>query len=449
MNTFKKLILSTGIICSFGTQPALAEIYDLAQLYQSALNYDADIAAAESAYKAEQEQENTALAGLLPQLDANASKGFVDREIKQGSGTSDSYESTAYGLTLTQPLLSMPSWYTLSAAEYGSARAEADYLSAQQDLILKVAEAYFDVLRAEVDLTASRALETAVKRQYEQAKEQFDVGLIAITDVHEAKASYDSSQTTRIRAEGALTVARETLSRITGQYATQLKGLSEEFPISIDPNQNIESWVASALENNLSVIAARFGVKALEADYKAKHSGHYPTLTLTAGINDTTLDNYKLSGSVNGTSEAEESNIALNFNLPLYSGGATHAASKRSRYLAEQARHQLTAAQRAAEIQTRSEYINLRTNVQTVASLQQNIISRESALEATREGYNVGTRNIVEVLDAERNYFTALRDHASARFDFVISSLKVRQAAGTLHEKDLENINNYLEASSN
>ena len=128
MNTFKKLILRTGIICSFGTQPALAEIYDLAQLYQSAINYDADIAAAESAFKAEKEQESSALAGLLPQLDANASKGFVDREVKQGSGTSDSYESTAYGLTLTQPLLSMPSWYTLSAAEYGSARAEADYL---------------------------------------------------------------------------------------------------------------------------------------------------------------------------------------------------------------------------------------------------------------------------------------------------------------------------------
>ncbi len=443
MNTFAKLILSTGVACAIGTNIAYAETYDLAQMYQSAISYDADIAAAESAYKAEQEQENSALAGLLPQLDASASKGFVDREVKEGSGTSDSYETTAYGVTLTQPLLSMPSWYNLSAAEYGSARAEAEFLAAQQDLILKVAEAYFDVLRSEVDLTASRALETAVKRQYEQAKEQFDVGLIAITDVHEAKASYDSSQTTRIRVEGALTIARETLSRITGQYTMNLKSLSEAYPISVDPTEKIDSWVASALENNLSVIAAQFGVKAFEADYKSKRSGHYPTLTLTAGLNDTTLDNYK-QPTINGTAETEESNIALNFNLPLYSGGATQAASKRSRFLAEQARHQLTSAQRSAEIQTRSEFINLRTNVQTVESLQQNIVSRESALEATREGYNVGTRNIVEVLDAERNYFTALRDHASARFDFVISSLRLKQAAGTLTQKDVLAINEFL-----
>ena len=443
MNTFAKLILSTGVACAIGTNTAYAETYDLAQMYQSAISYDADIAAAESAYKAEQEQENSALAGLLPQLEATASKGFVDREVKEGSGNSDSYETTAYGVTLTQPLLSMPSWYNLSAAEYGSARAEAEYLAAQQDLILKVAEAYFDVLRSEVDLTASRALETAVKRQYEQAKEQFDVGLIAITDVHEAKASYDSSQTTRIRVEGALTIARETLSRITGQYTMNLKSLSEAYPISVDPTEKIDSWVASALENNLSVIAAQFGVKAFEADYKSKRSGHYPTLTLTAGLNDTTLDNYK-QPTINGTAETEESNIALNFNLPLYSGGATQAASKRSRFLAEQARHQLTSAQRSAEIQTRSEFINLRTNVQTVESLQQNIVSRESALEATREGYNVGTRNIVEVLDAERNYFTALRDHASARFDFVISSLRLKQAAGTLTQEDVLAINEYL-----
>lgn len=449
MNTFAKLILSTGIACSIGTNAAYAETYDLAQMYQSAISYDADIAAAESAYKAEQEQESSALAGLLPQLDATASKGFVDREVKEGSGTSDSYETTAYGVTLTQPLFSMPSWYNLSAAEHGSARAEAEYLAAQQALILKVAEAYFDVLRSEVDLTASRALETAVKRQYEQAKEQFDVGLIAITDVHEAKASYDSSQTTRIRVEGTLTIARETLSRITGQYTTNLKSLSEEYPISLDPNEKIDSWVASALENNLSVIAAQFSVKALEADYKSKRSGHYPTLTLTAGLNDTTFDNYKQGQPLtNGTAEAEESNIALNFNLPLYSGGATQAASKRSRFLAEQSRHQLTSAQRAAEIQTRSEFINLRTNVQTVESLQQNIVSRESALEATREGYNVGTRNIVEVLDAERNYFTALRDHASARFDFVISSLRLKQAAGTLTEEDVLAINKYLIGAS-
>lgn len=438
-----------GAACLLSLNSAHAETFDLAQLYQSAISYDAEIAAAQSAYNAEQAQEKAAVAGLLPQINATASKGFVDKEAKKNA-SSDSYQSTTYGVSLSQSLFSLPTWYTLSAAEYGSKRAEADYIAAQQNLILNVAEAYFNVLRAEEDLTASRALETAVKRQYEQAKEQFDVGLIAITGVHEAKASFDSSQTTRIRAEGALTIARETLSRITGQYATHLKELDANYPISIDPNDSIQSWVNSALENNLSVIAAQFGVKSLEADYKSKRSGHYPTLTLTAGYEDSSLENYKASSATgNIDTESDQTSIALNLNVPLYLGGATQASSKRARYLAEQAKHQLTAAQRAAEIETRSEFINLRTNVQTVESLQQNIISRESALEATKEGYNVGTRNIVEVLDAERNYFTALRDYANARFDFVISSLKVKRAAGTLHERDLEEINNYLVGASN
>lgn len=441
MSTLPKRFICAGILSFVSASTAYADTYDLSQMYKSAISYDAEIAAAESGYYAQKEQENTALSGLLPQLNASASTAFVDRDVSKGNTSSDSFQSTTYGLSLSQPLFSMPEWYNLNSAEFGTAAAEAEYLRAKQDLILKVAEAYFDVLRANEDLTASRALETAVKRQYEQAKEQFDVGLIAITDVHEAKASYDASQTTRIRAEGSLTIARETLARITGQYATKLETLDEDYPISIDPTNNIQSWVNSALENNLSVIAANFNVKSLESNYKSQRAVHYPTLTLTAGYEDSDNDRENLSPF---ETQAEQSNVALNLNIPLYSGGATQAATKQARFLAEQAKHQLTSAQRAAEIETRSEFINLRTNVQTVESLRQNIVSRESALEATKEGYNVGTRNIVEVLDAERNYFTALRDYASARFDFVISSLKVKRAAGSLHEKDIEEINKHL-----
>ncbi|WP_068475311.1 MULTISPECIES: TolC family outer membrane protein [unclassified Oleiphilus] len=450
MISIKKLVLCIAISCLASVGSALADTYDLVELYQSALTYDADIAAAESAYVAEQEQENIALANLLPQIDADASIGHTNDEIKKGPNVSDSYKSTTYGVSLTQPLFNMPRWYDLSASEYGSSRAEAEFLTAQQNLILKVSEAYFNVLRAEEDLIASQALETAVKRQYEQAKEQFEVGLIAITDVHEAKASYDSSQTTRIRAEGALTIARETLSRITGQYAIDLKTLSDTYETTIDPTDSIESWVNSAIENNPSVIAAHFNAKALEMGYKSKRAVHYPTLTLTAGFDNTNLDEVK-SGIFNNNveTEAERGTVFINLNLPIYAGGGTSAASKRARLLSEQAMHQLTAAQRSAEIETRSEFINLRTNSQTVDSLKQNIISRESALEATREGYNVGTRNIVEVLDAERNYFTALRDYASARFDFIISSLKLKQAAGTLHEEDLAAINESLILQAN
>jgi outer membrane protein len=439
MKTLGKLILSAGVVFFASHGPVHAESYDLVTLYKSAIDYDADTAAAKAAYFADQEGEGIALAGLLPNINASAQGGRIDDEVKKGALPSDSYKSSQYGLTLSQPLFSMPEWYALSSAEFNSARAEAAYLSAQQSLILNVAEAYFNVLRAQEDVTASRALETAVKRQYEQAREQFEVGLIAITDVHEAKASFDSSQTTRIRAEGALTIATESLSRITGEYATELDTLSEDYPIKIDPTTNIQSWVNASRESNLDIIIAQFSQKALEADYKGRRAGHYPTLTLTAGYEDSELENYKP-----GDRETEQTNVFLNFNLPIYSGGGTQASTRQARYRVEQAKHNLTSAQRAAEIATRSEYINIRTNVQTVESLQQNIVSRQSALEATREGYNVGTRNIVEVLDAERNYFTALRDYASARFDFVISTLKIKQAAGLLHERDLTEINEFL-----
>jgi len=190
----------------------------------------------------------------------------------------------------------------------------------------------------------------------------------------------------------------------------------------------------------LSIKTAEFALKSLEAKFKASKAQHYPELSLNAAYNNSDLTNFSPIDN-----ESEESSISLTLSLPIYSGGATQAGIRQTRNLVEQARQQLRSAQRKARIEARTEYINLKTNIQTVESLQQNIVSRESALEATREGYNVGTRNIVEVLDAERNYFTALRDYANARFDFVESNLRIRRAAGTLSVTDLETLSSWLE----
>ncbi len=442
MKTFKKAIYGGLLATLVGSNPALASSSDLITLYRHAVDYDADIAAAKAGFMAEQKNEDLAMATLLPQLDTLARYGHTNSNSESAFTPDDTFESTTYSVSLTQPLFNLPSWYDLNASELNSSRAQAVYLAAEQELILDVATAYFGVLRAEENLTATKALETAVKRQYEQAREQFDVGLIAITDVHEAKASYDDALTARIRGEGELTIALESLSRLTGKNTSTLHELKAEFPIQLNAEQSVEDWVNAAYQNNLNIKAAQYALKSLEAGLKADKSGHYPTVNVSASYENTDFDNRS------SASDREESSIFLNLNLPLYSGGATQATARQSRYLVEQARHQLAAAKRAAQIQTRTEYINLRTNIQTVDALKQNIVSRESALEATREGYKVGTRNIVEVLDAERNYFTALRDYANARFDFIESSLRIRASAGTLSGQDLENLNQWLTPNS-
>lgn len=435
MKQLPKLLISS--LVTLTAFPSLTLGADLLSLYQKAENYDAEIFAAKSAYFAEREGENIAFSQLLPSINASASIEHTDTNNK--TQADDSYKTKTYAVALSQPLINFSTWYDISAAEQNTLRAETIYLAAQQNLILQVSSAYFGVLRAEENLRSAKSQEAAVKRQYEQAKEQFDVGLIAITDVHEAKASYDASQTLRIRSEGDLTIARENLSRITGEYSTELETLKSNFPISMDENTSAEQWVESAFQHNLDIKIAEFSLKSVEANLKAGKSGHYPTLSLDAGYSNNDFTNYRTSDN-----DPVSTNIALTLNVPLYSGGATQAGIRKTRHLVEQARQNLTAAQRQARIETRTEYINLKTNIQTVESLQQNIVSRQSALEATREGYNVGTRNIVEVLDAERSYFTALRDYANARFDFVESNLRIKRSAGTLNIADIEALNNWL-----
>jgi outer membrane protein len=436
MKQLPKLLISS--LMTLTAFPGLAVGADLLGLYKKAENYDAEIFAAKSDYLSELEGENLAFSQLLPSLNASASISHTDAKNKTPY-SNDGYKTKSYSVSLSQPLINFSSWYNVSAAEQNTLRAQTAYLAAQQNLILEVSSAYFGVLRTEENLLSAKSQEAAVKRQYEQAKEQFDVGLIAITDVHEAKASYDASQTLRIRSEGDLTIARENLSRITGEYSSNLETLKSDFPISMDENTSAEQWVDSAYQHNLNIKIAEFALKSVEANFKSSQSGHYPTLSLDAGYNSNDFTNYNP-----GNNETESANIALTLNIPLYSGGATQAQVRKNRHLVEQARQKLTSAQRQAKIEARTEYINLKTNIQTVDSLQQNIVSRQSALEATREGYNVGTRNIVEVLDAERNYFTALRDYANARFDFVESNLRIKRSAGTLSVADIEALNDWL-----
>ncbi len=429
----KKRLLS-GLIGVMAAQPALA--IDLIETYEKALSYDSGIAAAQASFEAQQAASDVSKSALLPQVGAFGNANHTDLD---GDVQDDSYKSTSYGVQLTQPLFRADSWFQYDASQFQTESARAQYNLAQQQLILDVATAYFNVLRAQDTVTTALATEAAIQRQYEQAQERFDVGLIAITEVYEARASYDDAKSQRIAAENQLNVAKEQLARLTGEYPEDLENLRRNFPLGRPEPMDPSAWETTALEQNWSIQSALYDLNASEANLKVAKSGHYPTLDLTASYGDNQLD-----GNKSPQFEGTQGVIGLELNVPLYTGGGTQAGVRQQRSLVTVAEEQLNTVRRDVRVSTRSLFLTVNNNIETASALAQTIISRRSALDATRAGYEVGTRNIVEVLDAERAYYVALRDYANARYDYVINTLQLKQAAGTLSPQDLVDLNNWL-----
>lgn len=442
----KKRFLS-GMIGLLAANPVLA--MNLIETYEKALSYDSGIAAARASFEAQEAGTDVSRANLLPQINAFGEANYTDTE---SSDQEVDYTTLAYGVRLSQPLFRADAWYSFDASKFQSEAARAEYNLAQQQLILDVASAYFNVLRAADTLTTARATEAAIQRQYEQAQERFDVGLIAITEVYEARASYDDSKSQRIAAESDLDITREQLARLTGEYTEELDNLRENFPLGRPEPMDPSQWETTALEQNWTIQAAMFELNTSEANLKVAKAGHYPTLDLNASYGKSEID-----GLDNGTSLVQrrssegtttEAVIGVTLNVPLYMGGGTQAGVRQQRSLVTVAEQSLETTRRDVRVNTRSLFRTVNTNIERTSALEQTIISRRSALDATRAGYEVGTRNIVEVLDAERAYYVALRDYANSRYDYVINTLSLKQAAGTLSPQDLVDLNNWLSASA-
>ncbi|MBO6812469.1 MULTISPECIES: TolC family outer membrane protein [Marinobacter] len=441
----KKRLLS-GLIGLMAAQPVLS--MDLVETYEKALSYDSGIAAARASFEAQQAASDVSQSALLPQIGAFGEGNYIDVD---GPNQDNSYRELNYGVQLTQPLFRADAWFRYDASKFQTESARAEYNLAQQQLILDVATAYFNVLRARDTVTTARATEAAIQRQYEQAQERFDVGLIAITEVYEARASYDDSKSQRIAAENQLNVAREQLARLTGEYAEELDNLRQNFPLGRPDPMDPSAWEATALEQNWSIQSALFELNASEAGLREAKAGHYPTVDLNASYGKTDLSgidaaNAPITSQQDGTTT--RGTIGLTLNVPLYNGGGTQAGVRQQRSLVTVAEQSLNTVRRDVRVNTRSLFLTVNNNVETASALEQTIVSRRSALDATRAGYEVGTRNIVEVLDAERAYYVALRDYANARYDYVINSLQLKQAAGTLSPQDLIELNNWLSAAA-
>ncbi|MYM63382.1 TolC family outer membrane protein [Pseudomaricurvus sp. HS19] len=451
--------LSLAIAGILGLSAANLHADTLQDIYQLALEYDHQLKADEAAFRAAQENITIGRAGLLPQINGSARYSETDGDAigyQSSLGSSSAYEldteNEQYALTLTQPLFNMAAWFGYKQSKTLSAQAEAQFSADQQSFIVRVTEAYFNVLRA-IDATeTARAEETAYGHQLEQTKQRFEVGLTAITDVHEAQAAYDTATASTLEAQGNLGIAFEQLEVLTGSEHTEVAPLVAQFAV-VNPQPATRSeWVDFALENNYQLKVARFQADAAQSNARAKASNHLPTLTASYNYvhrDDTNTD--IIAGGITTPTDNrldEQNTIAVELNVPIFSGLRVSGERRQAYEQQMQAEEIYNLTQRNLIQNARSLHLQVVTDVAQVRARKQAIISGSSALEATQAGYEVGTRNLVDVLVAQRNLYQAQRNYDNSRYDYVINMLRLKQVAGNLSPEDVLKLNQWLDAGN-
>ncbi len=431
--------LSTITLLSILSFSSAAE--DLLTVYKTAIQNDSQFRASQAEYRALLESKNQSIALLLPTISASAHYTDNENEIITATTTRDDYSSKGYSLTLTQPIYRRENFVGLDQADAVVAQALATLENAKQDLIIRVATQYFLVLGAGDDLEFAKAERKSIGEQLIQTQQRFNVGLIAITDVHEAQARNDQAVARAIIAENTLSIANETLREITAKSYTALSPLSSEHPLVKPEPADILQWVQTANTQNALLIASNKNVDVARAEVSRQGAGHFPTLDLNARHSYTDYDD---GFPVIGTNEQNSNSISLQLNVPLYQGGLVNSLTRAAEHRLVQAREKLEQQKRATERQTRNSYLTVIASVSTVKALKQALASSLIALEATQAGFEVGTRTAVDVLNSQRELFGARRDYARVRYNYVLETLRLKLAAGTLSVVDLEQLNPWL-----
>jgi outer membrane protein len=447
------------LIRSILAVPALAAFSagaaDLQDVYEQALTNDPLIREAEANRRAARESKPQAIAALLPQV---AGSGQYDDSESDGTGLDISppeppfpfdrlEESTAttWGLELRQNVFSWENWATLRRADSEQAQAEADYLVAQQDLILRTSEAYFIVLAAQDTVEAAQAAHDAIGRQLEQSEKRFEVGLIAVTDVQDAKAAFDQATAALIQAKRNLATSGERLRELTGEAYDELSKPGADMPLSGPDPANPEDWVKLAMEQNARLISSRLAADVTRHNIGIERGGHFPTIDFVAqkGWFESERD---FTGTITGSGESdfEDTVYSVQMTVPIFSGGATRSRVKQAQYLHTAARERLERTARETERETRDAYLGVNSEVARVQSLKQAVESAMTALQATEAGYEVGTRTSVDVLQARQRLFESQTNYARSRYDYLLNVLRLQLAAGTLDRKGLVDINGLL-----
>ncbi len=414
---------------------------DLVEVYALAETSDPIYRQAVFSYLATRESKPQARALLLPSANISANT-FDNEQTIGGSGVGEpgdvNFNSHGYTLSLAQPIFRWDRYLSLKQADSLIQQAEAEQLSTQQELIIRVAEAYFTVLAAMDNIEFAKAETKSLSRQFEQANQRFEVGLTAITDVHEAQAGFDRATADDIQAENLLDNAKESLREITGEYIPELASLGGSMPlVSPEPN-DIDQWSKIAESQNMDIIAAKYNLENSRQEIRIQTAGHLPTLDLVAN------HGYNVTGGRFGDFKLRSTDVGLELNVPIFQGGLVSSRAKQARYLYDQSRQRLEQALRAAQKETRQAYLGVISGISRVTALKQALVSSETALKATETGFEVGTRTAVDVVASERTTLNAKRNYSRARYDYLLDSLRLKQAAGTLNPNDLKQISAWL-----
>ena len=448
-----KFILITFILL---TLSALTHGASLEDVYRAARDNDPVLGAAVAGRLARKQAVVQSRASLLPTVTASGSKSEQTRaygsrlDMNPASPTfgqsyqpeDEDFEGHNWSVNLRQPLVNVASWFNWRSAKALSSQADSDYQTTQLALYTRVAEAYLNVLRAQARLDSTLATEEAVKRQLEQTQQRFDVGLVAITDVLEATAAYDNAVVNRIQFSGDQGIYFESLTTITGTGFDAIDRLSARLPI-VNPDPRDENeWTNVALTSNPQLQSARDALRSAESSLRARLSGHLPTVDFSAGYNESFSGGLSFYGN-----RTSGNTYSLSASMPLFQGGIVHSRFTEQRHRVQESRERLRERELTTARDTRNFFRAVMTDVARVEARLKAIKSRESALEAVRTGYEVGTRNIVELLQAQQNLFSSQYDYADSRYNYVLNLLRLKQTTGVLSEEDILEISAYTDSN--
>lgn len=420
----------------------------LLDIYNEALDNDPTFKAAEYSYLADKELKVQGRAALLPSLTLSGSTNW--NEYYQNKELQQQYNSFSTSARVSQPLFRLDTWFQYRQSKSLTDAAEADFAFEQQNLLVRTAELYFGVLRAIDNLNAAISEEKAIKKQLDQAKQRFEVGLSAITGVQEAQLAYDLSKASRIRTEGSLYSARESLNALIGREIFSLNELGDGLLIELPTPNSKEKWVELALENNYQLKAAYLRKKAAKSSARSVASNHLPKIDIVGSQSESETNQFNYEGfNIDGQgipvpSVTGRRNYSIQLSMPLFQGGAVNSRRKQAYSQYERANENTLFTERRIIQEVRSQFSNVLTLVANVNAQKQAVVSATSALEATQVGYKVGTRNVVDLLQAEKNLYSAEKNLANAKYDYILSNLKLSLASGTITPADIVNINNLL-----
>lgn len=447
-------LLTLGMATAISCQSVAAD--NLMEIFNQALDHDPVLQASAANVMSVAEGITQNRAPLLPQLNGRITRQLsdfaVEGEISPGV-PSDPFDSKGrtrtWTIQLQQELFDWRTWKALSQAELRATQAEVNHGAELQNLIIKVAQRYFDVLFAEDSLEFAGAEKDAFQKELEQSRQRYDVGLIAVTDVYNAQANYDQAVAREITAKNSLDNAYEALREVTGTYHYDLLELQDELPLARPQPENLDDWVRVAQEQNLALRARMLDVDIAREEIKRRRAGHYPTANLFANYTDQEQFTQRMfdnplspSGTTNNLNEG--ASLTFQVDVPIFSGLRTSSEVDQAQYDFQRASYQLEEIYRATQRNTRSAYLGIDSSIGSVKAFRQSEASSASALEATEAGYEVGTRTIVDVLNSTRALYQAKQNLARARYDYVLNTLRLKQAAGILTDEDLLIVNTWL-----